>query len=118
MKKLIAALAVFATAAPVAIASSSSYVKASPNPVQSGSSTKVYGATTCGVGQTVTIFSKAFTGSTSHSYKGFPSVTTKVNSKHKFAKRVTIQSSTASGKYKLGAHCSGHTFATTHLTVN
>lgn len=118
MKKLIAPVTLLAVCAPAALATSAG-LKASPSHVQQGSSTRLFGTTGngCHRGSQVTIYSKAFRGSTTHRFAGVPAVFAKVGSNHKFSTHVTIQSSTSPRKYSVGARCGGGTFGHATLTV-
>ncbi len=119
MKKLIAITATLGLLAPAALAASSHYVRVSPGSVSAGSNVHVYGSVGrgCSKGSRVTIYSKAFKGSTRHNWAGVPAIFATVAGNHRFSTHVTINSSTPAAKYSVGARCGGGTLGHTSLTV-
>jgi hypothetical protein len=119
MKRLLAVLAALTVLVPTAFASSSHFLKASPNPVQAGNKVKVFGSvgTGCSKGSSVTIYSKAFKGSTTKDFAGIPAVYATVGNNSKFSRKVRIQSNIAAGKYHIGGRCGGGNFGGTKLNV-
>ncbi len=119
MKKLAATAAALGLLAPAALAATSHYVKVSPKSVTAGYKVRVYGAvgTICKPGSRVTLVSKAFKGSTKHSYAGVPAVWTTVTRTHQFSTHVLIQSTTPGSTYRIGARCGGVLVGRTSLMV-
>jgi uncharacterized GH25 family protein len=116
MKKLVAALAVLAFAASAALAASAHFVKVSPSSVKRGKTVRVYGTVTaCPKAEKVILTSKAFKGSTTHSFAGVPAILASQNTHHKFSVHVTIK--VKKGSYHIGGRCGGGHFGGTTLKV-
>lgn len=125
MKKLIVAAVGLAVFAPGAFAASSShFLKVSPNKATQGQKVTVSGSVGhgCQIGHkadSATIFSKAFKGATKHNFAGVPSVSASLaKSKNgSFSIKVTLTSTVKPGKYSVGGRCGGGNFGTTTLKV-
>jgi hypothetical protein len=118
MKRLIAVLAVFAVAAPAALAASH-FLKVSPSTVKAGKSVTLSGSvgSGCAKGSQVTITSKAFKGATMHEFAGVPAVYATVKKGGKFSTKVTIKKAIKAGKYHVGGRCGGGNFGSATLKV-
>jgi hypothetical protein len=81
-------------------------LKVSPNPVEAGHALTVKGsADGCGLGDTVTIISRAF--SAKHAFAGVPAVLTKVRAGGSFHTSTTIPAGRRAGVYSVTARCGG-----------
>ena len=121
MKKVIAVAAVTAVCAPAVALAATHSVKVSRKLPYAGTQVTVSGTTgpRCGQGKRVTIFSRAFAGSTRHRWKGVPAVYAKVRRNHKWSKKVTISVNidSVSTWYRVTARCSNRTLGHTSLDV-
>ena len=119
MKNAMALAAVTAMCVPAVGLAATPSVKVSPKKMPAGDQVTVSGTTgpRCGQAKRITIFSRAFAGSTSHKWKGVPAVSANVRRNHKWSTKVTISSNVAPFKYRVTARCHTHTLGHTFLTV-
>ena len=115
MKKLTAAFAVLALAAPGALAANQSSLKVSPKTVKRGKTVTVSGTVT-GCSGPATIYSRAFKGATKQNFAGIPSVSAKVKN-GKFSVKVKLSKKLKPKKYKVSGRCGGGNFGSATLTV-
>lgn len=81
-------------------------LKLAPNPVKAGHTVAIKGsADGCGVGDTVTIISRAF--SAKHTFAGVPAVLTTVRAGGSFHTSTTIPSGKRAGVYTVTGRCGG-----------
>jgi len=117
--RLAAAAAVTAAAfvAGASAATSAVFIHVSPSSVQRGHRVIIRGnAGPCGLGQTVTIISRAFAHT--HDFAGEPAVFALVRAGGKFGIRPRIPSTRAPGSYSMTARCGGGNLGVSaHLTV-
>ncbi len=119
MKKLIAVPAVMALLAPTVALAATNSIKVSPGSQQAGGKIRVYGSvgSGCPTGAQVTIYSHAFEGATRKEWAGVPAVYAKVDKRHNYSTRVTLNAALQQGKYKISARCGGGNLGHTTLTV-
>lgn len=121
-KKLVAVTAVLAIAAPVALGAAH-FVKVSPGTVKAGEKVTVSGSVGNGCevghkGDSATIYSFAFKGSTGQDFAGVPAVFASLDKHGKFSFKITInKKKVAKGKYPVSGRCGGGHFGSTTLNV-
>jgi hypothetical protein len=118
MRRGLLVIAVAAVLAHTAFASSH-YVRVAPSSVARGHVVRVYGSvgTACGSPQ-VTLYSKAFSGATSHEFAGLPAIYTTQAATHRFSIHVRIRHVVARGRYSIGGRCGGGNFGHATLIVH
>jgi hypothetical protein len=119
MKNAIALAAVTAMCVPAVGLASTPSVQVSPKTIPAGDQVTVSGTTgpRCGQAKRITVFSRAFAGSTSHKWMGIPAVSAKVRRNHRWSTKVTISSNLGPFTYRVTARCHTQTLGHTFLTV-
>jgi hypothetical protein len=92
-------------------------IRVHPHRVEAGHRVHIRGsAGGCPVGDRVTLLSKAFPHR--HEFAGVPAVFTRVQSGHRFERRVRIPAQRAAGRYSVSGRCGGGNLGVTaHFRV-
>jgi hypothetical protein len=116
VKRVIATALALLVGAPAAAGAASLHV--TPSSVPAGDIVRVFGSVAggCARGDTVTLFSRAF--SPRQQFAGVPAIFTRAGRNGGFSTTTTIPLGRAAGLYSVGGRCGGGSFGPANLRVN